>query len=288
LKTWNLGAYICIGLAIGLVTIPIMVERTPGLKARWALAQAANAVDLGNGDAKKLLYEASKQFEAPKEELDYWHVRLKMALKSDSSSVIGILYEAASINMDFRFLSINIAYQEFERRGDFKNALDCLILWYKTDPGPNTITSLNQLAYTRALAKTDLDTALMEINQVLKESPGVWHFLDTRAWILFQSGKLEEALEDANKAVKLSVAELTELESSFWTTLSQWVNGGDRAPTAPDGWLTRQEVDPAVWSVAVVRYHRMKILEALGKSTEAEIDRSWLAARKISADDRLY
>jgi tetratricopeptide (TPR) repeat protein len=287
LKNRNWGAFLSITLAISLVVLPILLERLPGLRARWALARAANAVDLGDGDAKQLLRAASQQFSDPKQELDYWHVRLKMALKTDNDTAIRVLYEAAAVNENFRTLAIN-AFVELEKRRDFKNALEALVLYYiKTSSKKLDAEILNQLAYLRALAQVDLENALQDIDQALKNSPSRWEYRDTRAWILFQLGRLPEALEEANAAVKGSGAELKESETGILNQLMSRVNGIPQ-PVSKDGLLTREEAGPLLWSAGVIRYHRGKILEALGKAAEAEVDWLWLAERKLPADERLH
>lgn len=287
MKNWNLSAFLSIKLAILLVLLPILFERLPGLRARWALARAANAIDLGDGDPRQLLLEAAMQFPNPKQELDYWHVRLKIALKSEGESAIHVLYEAAAVNEEFRSLAIN-AYTELDMRQDFKNALDALILYYyKTTSEPLSAPELNHLAYYRSLAKVDLEDALQDIDQAIKKAPSGWEYRDTRAWILLQLGQLPNALDEANSAVKLSMIALDDSKSGFFNQVTNWANGTPQ-PASADGLLTQQEAGPLLWSVGVVRYHRGKILEAMGKTTEAEIDWQWLIENRLPVDDRLH
>lgn len=287
LRNRNWGALISITLAISVVVLPILLERLPGLKARWALARAANAVDLGDGDAKKLLREAAKQFEEPKQQLDYWHVRLKMALREDNDSAIRVLYEAASVNENFRSLALN-AFVELEKKRDFKNVVEALVLYYiKTSSKPLDSETLNLISYFRSLAKVDLEAALADIDMALTQTPGRWEYRDTRAWILFQLGRFPEALEEANTAVELSAAELKLSETGIWNQLIAWANGSPQ-PVAEDGLLSRQEASPLLWSAGVIRFHRGKILEAMGKAAEADQDWQWLAKRRLPADARLH
>ena len=43
-----------------------------------------------------------------------------------------------------------------------------------------------------------------------------------------------------------------------------------------------------VYSLAVMRFHRMRIYEAVGASAEARLDRQWLRQRDVPVDDQLF
>jgi hypothetical protein len=52
--------------------------------------------------------------------------------------------------------------------------------------------------------------------------------------------------------------------------------------------LTRREAGEILWGQGAVHYHRAKILEALGRTAEAEQEFQWLRDRKLPTDDRLF
>jgi len=128
--------------------------------------------------------------------------------------------------------------------------------------------ALNAIAYARAVAHhngangQDLDRALGEINESINiggEDPAV---LDTRAFIQFQRGELDEALSDMNRAVTDMEADFNERQAMF--DRNQAVIVDPRAG--------RLELESIKKSVAVLRYHRGLIHEALDNATEAEAD----------------
>jgi len=61
----------------------------------------------------------------------------------------------------------------------------------------------NNLAYALALADRDLERALALVDQALELSPDDVEFLDTKAWILYKMGRLEEAKIFINRAYQM-------------------------------------------------------------------------------------
>lgn len=288
----NWGVVISISCAIGVVVIPVLFERLPGMSARWTLAQAANAVDLGTGDPNSLLEQARKQLPNPEKDVDYWHVLLKMALKNDSNAVIELLHDAEKKNLSFFDSLAGIATTKFEEKSDFKSAALVAMIQLthhrkiKDVPRDLLAIDLNQIAYFRALAGEELNAALEEINIALTIRPKEYSFLDTRAWIRYGIGELPEALEDANAAVNGVDDLVNESENSFWNSLFELVSQ-DPEPTSEDGVLTRLEAGQLIWSAGVIHYHRAKILDGLGRTEQSKADWEWLKKRKLPTDDRL-
>jgi tetratricopeptide (TPR) repeat protein len=137
---------------------------------------------------------------------------------------------------------------------------------------PGRAEALNGLAYAQALANNDLDDALDHINEALDLSPDNPAMLDTRGYLLYLTERYEPALADMNVAVR-------EFEKSMEQILPQ-AKPAVQTP-AEDSKLFRNrsktllEVaasqSPAR-GVAVVRYHRALVLQALGKEKEAQAD----------------
>lgn len=108
--------------------------------------------------------------------------------------------------------------------------------------------ALNQRAYMRALTGREISEGLDDIQKAFQilgnEEEG--SFLDTRAYLQFKNGQLEDALTDVTRALKL--------------IQSESINDEREAIAA------REE------SLGVVFYHRFEILTALGKEDSAQFD----------------
>lgn len=104
----------------------------------------------------------------------------------------------------------------------------------------------NTVAYFSALLDQNLEPALERAERALKASGNDPAILDTRGYILHRLGRNEEAQADLQRAVE-------DLEPAA----SAFLPG-----------------DPRARNFAVIVYHRSLILEALGKSSEAERDRA--------------
>lgn len=290
MKSRNPGVVFIIICIVGLVSFPILLDRLPGTKARWKLAQAANAVDLDNGDAEKLLLDAGSHLANPLAESDYWHVRVKLASKRSGADVVEVLKEA---QLHYKtgtlgsFASVaNVAIWDLNRARDYKAAMEASEILFASRKKPPNAIELNQLAYFRALSGEKLEQALKEINLALEVEKDDVHFLDTRAWVLYRLGLLPEALENADLAVKKIDRHLNEELSSFLSYLYLMFNGKP-VPLAADGLLTQQEAGPLLWAAGVIHYHRGKILEGLGRTEQAQGDWEWLKSRQLPTDDRM-
>jgi tetratricopeptide (TPR) repeat protein len=290
-KPSNFTTY-AIAIAIGLVALPVLLERAPGIGLRWKFAAAANAADLGLGDAQKLLEAATAGLKDPEDEADYWNVSLKIALKQSREQVIAILKKAVSKDpVRFARLAL-IASNHFSSREDYVGAIEATTIYYeslnvsKEAAPPVEPVLLNQIAYYRALGNVQLLEALDDIDQAIELDPERWQYLDTRAWVLYRLGLYQQALEDINKSIRLADAEVNETQNDFFNVLSSWLNGSPE-PTSADGVFTQREADPVTWSLGALHYHRARILEALGKHTEAEPDWKWLREHRLPLDDRL-
>jgi tetratricopeptide (TPR) repeat protein len=118
----------------------------------------------------------------------------------------------------------------------------------------------NLMAYFMALIGEDLDQALQRVEQALKWDGNSEAYLDTRAFVLYRLGRYNEALPDAERAVE-------SIERKF---------------------AEKSDDAEAKKNVAVIVYHRSLILEALGKSAEAERDRARVRELGFEPDERLF
>ncbi len=427
MKSRSLGTALVLLGVIALVAAPVLWKGTRSEIAHWYLAAAANAIELGKGDAEAAIAKALAWDPEVNRLQDYWTVRVlqvensadasiseilkeipperarevatKLArdmarrgnfkqasaayrellgdvaqsdifywdlmiseayLDSGAAQALSLLREAIQLNPKDSTMRFNLARQYamiFTNDEEFDAALDA----FKIQLGDDFVrdaNNLNSLAYARAVALRELDEALVDINEALTYAPQNPSYRDTRGWVLYQLGKYEEALVDADFAV-------TEMEKP---TLLNWLNSrmtqaASAAPranamrdekakpegknadetatgstataeekfaeqvTAPDSkqiansalteaeqqaeieadkhikellgldltprikekvYLTELTADPILWTRGVIRYHRAKILEKLGRSEEARADWDYLERNQLPPDDRLH
>ncbi len=180
------------------------------------------------------------------------------------------------------------------------------------------VENRNLLAYNRALAGVELDKALKDINFALDHYPNMYHFLDTRAWIYYRLNQFDKALEDANASLE-SLERYKVEEPGFWESVERavfnWVastsstsgsatqdgsganstTGGSVAEGSTEATDTVNKESTPVSAVeqgilnveAVLRSHRAMILEALGKTDDAQVDWDWLSERDFPTDGSL-
>ncbi len=143
--------------------------------------------------------------------------------------------------------------------------------------------ALNGLAYSRAVAKVELDEAMSNINEAIELLPGEQpkdtrsraeqdfnraQLLDTRGYILHLLGRNEQAIDDMDNAVKglhpLSRVLGTRLKSK------EDESKADKSASPADRELLLSISDAR--SSAVIHYHRSLVLSALDRKEEAEKD----------------
>jgi tetratricopeptide (TPR) repeat protein len=225
------------------------------------------------------------------------------------------LQEAIAYSDSARLLAI-LYSRIFTQKHEFEPALEALKLGLGKDFDRNS-NNLNQLAYIRSLAIVDLDEALKDINEAIEKiPPGITQLAeqsalrDTRAWVLYRMGKYDDAFLDADFAVRTTerpsiwqrmANTLESLAASSSQDISKELGVEDKvveaetADSLPDSngpvkseYLEESEVEPAIWSVGVMRYHRAKILEKLGRSEDAQADWEWIKSHRLPPDDRLH
>jgi tetratricopeptide (TPR) repeat protein len=135
----------------------------------------------------------------------YWDVMISQALEEDSGTqAIEVLRDAVAANPENSELRTSLARRYssiLSIRNEFASALAACKIWFGEKYDRDT-TTLNDLAYNRALAAVELDQALIDINEALGYRPEAPDLRDTRAWVYFQLGRYEEALLDADFSVK--------------------------------------------------------------------------------------
>jgi tetratricopeptide (TPR) repeat protein len=146
-----------------------------------------------------------------------------------------------------------------DRKDDAKREL-AQIAANPTKPHLTAAQIDNELAYFSGLLGENLPEALERAERALRALPDDPAILDTRGYILHRLGRNEEANGDLQRAVEA----LEEAAKAL------------------------QPGDPRAKNFAVMVYHRSLILEALGKSSEAEQDRKRVRELGFEPDERLF
>jgi tetratricopeptide (TPR) repeat protein len=119
---------------------------------------------------------------------------------------------------------------------------------------------LNSRAYFRALAGTELDEALEDVEQALDREQDNAAYLDTRGYILYLKGDHGKALIDMNRAITL-----TERRRISPSRLAM-----ARDPDAQR--ILGRQKRASDHEIAVMYHHRGQIQKALGNEPQAEAD----------------
>ncbi|MEZ6137524.1 MAG: hypothetical protein R3C53_21765 [Pirellulaceae bacterium] len=273
--------------SVALVVLPVVFGQFRAELARWHLAAATNALTLESGPVEPHLQEAQRAYPQFKTLRDYWLLQIKIALVDDVDSVSDVF--AAAIEANPQHVSLaNYASVMLWKLGAWDEQLHILEMAREGGAAFDD-SDLNQLAYLRSLVVGDLDQALEEVNQALAERPNEPSYRDTRAWIYYHMQRLDEALADADYAVK-RVERLQEPDGL--TRSLDFLFGWLAPPEAPKSkdddpkrTLTRREAGDGLWVLGALHYHRAKILDALGRTDEAQADWDWLTERRLPHED---
>lgn len=270
---------------IGLALTPVIADQFRPEVARWYLAEATNRI-VAAQDTGHQLEQARRWAGNMSEMRDYWIFRAEQAMADSPEDVAEVVSQAVAQNKLNFFLADSYAQRLADSRL-FKEAVAVLEAGAIPEL-ENSPQHLNNLAYFRALAGIDLDQALLDINRGLERNPNSPGMRDTRGWVLFKMGNPLSALEDANFAVSF----ITPPTDAGWLDRSlAWLEERvltQREPQDSSKVLTRREAGEHLWMRATLFYHRAKILEALGRTEEAERDFQWLRDRHLPTDDSIF
>lgn len=284
---------------IGLVAGPVLWAGMRSEIALWYLAAAANAIELGQGEADKAIQSAlawdpqigrlqdywtvrlrqlkgksdltlmevlkqvpeerkqevgerlARQFgskgdlalaadimrfllgEKANQNIVYWDIMISKALEEDGGTkAVQVLREAIAANPENSDLRLDLAQQYSQilsNRDEFDPTLEAYKIWFGEKYNRDTNT-LNALAYGRALAHVELDQALIDIDEALSYHPNDADLRDTRGWVRYHLGRYEEALEDAEFAVK---AKESPSITNWWQTMANGLLSPANVPENP-------------------------------------------------------
>ena len=278
----------------------------PGAYARWLLAYAANEYDSGNVEkAHRLLTRAYELSPEIISDQNFWLQLSRIELSPDTLTLDGSIW-----------MQLIRKIPDADRRADAAAAIASMMLERRMYPQSVSVmkehfpplkerSSLqnNLMAYARALTGRDLEEALKEVDLALADQTNE-SFLDTKAWILHRMDRHEEALVEIDRSMTMLLERLH--ANSTFNKLLEFMEKIQSDPNAIEpksgsstevdskprveketGWAYSDLLERFPWliragdeykTLAIVHYHRLKILEALKLKERAEEEIRWLEA----------
>ena len=314
-----------IGLPVGPVIADYF---GPATTARWMLAKAANEFDQGNVvEAQKLLEDAYKKSPDIAADRNFLRQLDRVEANNESSAVSSFyvdLWEQRIGQIENPAIRSEAAFAISSLLSNRKKFDDAArILNVNLPPlEERTAVQNNQMAYMRALAGKDLEQALIEIDTAIKTAENE-SFLDTKGWVLHRMGRNEEALVvmdkslaklteawSANPKLERCLVRIEELQAqpaaepaaaepaAAEPANAEPANAESVVSSRTKGWGVDALLEefpelsrglPETLEIyATLRYHRLRICEALGKTQEVAREAAWLHAFSKKELDELF
>jgi hypothetical protein len=305
--------------AIGLPVGPVIADYFgPATTARWMLAKAANEFDQGNVvEAQKLLEDAYKKSPDIAADRNFLRQLDRVEANNESSAVSSFyvdLWEQRIGQIENPAIRSEAAFAISSLLSNRKKFDDAArILNVNLPPlEERTAVQNNQMAYMRALAGKDLEQALIEIDMAIKTAENE-SFLDTQGWVLHRMGRNEEALVvmdkslaklteawSANPKLERCLVRIEELQAqpAAEPAAAEPANAESVVSSRTKGWGVDALLEefpelsrglPETLEIyATLRYHRLRICEALGKTQEVAREAAWLYAFSKKELDELF
>ncbi len=152
----------------------------------------------------------------------------------NSAEIIASISETNRLTHAFYF-QLGAAYERNKNMEQAeKHFRRCLAL------DPEDAEAMNYLAYMWAEQSANLEEAQRFIDKAVAKEPKNGAFLDTQAWILFRSHKLEEALRVQLKAVELT----PKPDATLWDHLGDIYQALKQAEKAREAWQKSLSIEP--------------------------------------------
>ncbi|MGN6546638.1 MAG: hypothetical protein ACTHK7_16405 [Aureliella sp.] len=304
---WSWSTVAIVSATVALVLGPVFIPREV---SRWYLAAAANAYRDGErGAGRQYLERAIAWDDTVASDRDFWIAQID---NTNSDEVLNLLKKAAETDPRSAAMAARVA-QIFIEEFDYQRAVQAMKIAFSKG-GPRDPQDLNLLAYLRAQAGIELDDALKDIDRALKMVPGDAALLDTKAWVLHSMKRDLEALGLANEAIEKMEEDIGRASSKPSAkkerdeakskpqppTNSSAESQTPAAPSAPPAPLSQTEqirkrilaaksrLGLEMWGLAVMRFHRLRIYEALKQSAEAKAEEQWLDEHGVPIVDELF
>jgi tetratricopeptide (TPR) repeat protein len=266
--------------------VPYGIVQIPREIGRWHLASAVQLRAKGETESAYKELDAAAYWFANSPELLLQRAEwsLEDGKKDEALADCDAMLTAAGDN--YKWLSVHASF--LQHAGNFERAVSD---WKKIEEFsqrsgiPNRATALNGIAYARALAKSDFEEALRNVNEALelvRDNPNI---LDTRGYILFLQTEYEAALEDLDLAAaefdkQVELADEMAKRETMSPLYRRVVNSKPKHLLEfepPRDAKAQSEVIRA--AAAVVHYHRSLVLKALDRKEDAQKD--WEIAKKL-------
>ena len=244
---------------IGVVVVPLLFHGFSDELARWRLAAAWE--QRLNGDLDAAIASLDRAIVADPENLELllqraaWHQE-----DGEPAAALADCDQAAKLRPDDPRVLFQRS-QIFQELGRHEEAIADMEQLAKVG-GFSPSTNLNALAYARAVGQRQLEKALEEVEEALEMEGENAAYLDTRGFIHWQLGNLNEALRDMNKAVE-------EVEATFESARQQVER--IRSITV-DSRSVELEFEKQKKGLAVLLYHRGLVHRSQGNEQAAEAD----------------
>ena len=264
---------------VSLVIGPLVYFALPGEIARWRIASAEEK--RLNGDVKGAIQALDLALEEDPNNSQLLRARAKWRLENkDYSAALEDLDKLCQQRPDDEslvILRIEIL-QSMGRHADAVTQAKELLEMGTLQIATVRAIKLNLLAYSRALANIEIDEGLTDIDEAIRIRGETFELIDTRGYLYYRDGDLDRALNDLNRAV-----EIAEEEYEQWLKESKQGRMGlsdDREMQLQ----SRQQAKP----VAVIRYHRALVHQALKHSDDAATDNKRVRELGFEPNDELF
>jgi tetratricopeptide (TPR) repeat protein len=284
---------------IALVAYPCLMAYWPVEQAKMYVAAAENALDKAKQpederfqEARKLLAKARESDPTIVNTFDY----LRVLDQVDPLPLAQLLPALKYLSPNSRRSVGYPLAEDAMKRKEFEKSYQILsmISSFEADKTPE---ERNRLAYGAALAKKDLRLALKEVDLALsdldREVPGI---LDTKAWVLHELHKDEEALVWIDRAISLFQSDLLEIYSPRFEITKEQLEEFLRSPDSSEDSkcsftisdVKNEQLVKIFQELAVYQYHRAEILSSLKQSEKADWAFDWLENRGFNKFSELF
>jgi tetratricopeptide (TPR) repeat protein len=171
------------------------------------------------------------------------------------------------------------ALEDWNRIGDMldRSLSEAVYGWFR-GISPERANFYNGRAYTRALAGTELDVGLEEIDRAIRAAGANYAYLDTRGMLYLKRGDLDKARADFDAAVE-----------AIEYGLANWPAAYAKAKhETADLREVEQQHHRLRQTVAVLRYHRALLFEKLDEPELAEEDLKRVRELGFEPDEHLF
>ncbi len=250
-----------------MVVVPIALREGPREIARWYHAAAENAVDRDEREEAERLLTRALDFAPGDSALLVRRAQLRAELGRRSDALDDLEQAVEGVTDRERLVILPFRAAVYQELRLWDKALED---WKEVERlskihGPIYSESdlLNNLAYARALAETELDQAFLDAQTSVRLQPNP-HNRDTLGYVLYQRQNPLAALEELNAAVAAA-------EKQY----AAWKQAATKPGQQPVGLRRLEREDEARRKMlAVMLYHRALVNELLDpEQAEADYER---------------